>query len=135
MAYRIEQNGYEFKGVKLGSKCIVDGEETMVIGFDEDDGDDPSFIAVISQVRDDLKLLQSGAVTVILEKYGDYYYDWVAPHEIKLIEDDEVNLTQSISQIHVADILEDVLQMDMTDPDEAYDIRCILNECIKSLRA
>jgi len=137
MGYRIEQEGFEFQGVKLGQKCIMDDEETIVIGFDEDEYNHERFIVVKSKGKvGDMKLSQSGVVTVILNKCGSYYYDWVSLSEIELIEPltDEENPPYAISPIHVADILEDIIKMDMSDPEVATDIVCIIVDCIRSLR-
>jgi len=133
MEYRIEQEGYEFNGVKLGSKHLYGNEEVIVIGFDE--YDDCDFIAINYDDNYTPSIIKkSSFVTVILNGYSDSIYEWVSKSELKLIEEsvDEENLPQSISPIHVADILEDVLQMKWYD--EADEIREILNECIKSLR-
>lgn len=129
MGYIIEKEGYEYRGVKLGQKCIYFGDESTVIGFDEND--DGSFIAIRMDNYDGIH--ESECATIVLKGHEKYGYDWMCLDDIELLPYEEI-LSQQISPIHVADVLEDVLKMDMTDPDEAFDIRCIITECIKSLR-
>lgn len=133
MGYRIEQEGFEFRGVKLGQKCIVDGEETIIIGFDKDD--DYRFILVKDNGDYGSRVDSSDCITTLLEGHEDSLYEWRNLDDIELIESsiDEENLPQSISPIHVADILEDVLKMDMYE--EPDTIAQIIRDCITSLRA
>jgi len=137
MGYRIEQEGFEFQGVRLGQKCLLDDEEVTVIGFDEDEGITERFIVVKAQgCNGDMIISQSRVVTVILNKYEDCYYDWVSLHEIEFINliVDELNPPKQISPIHVADILEDAADNWIKDESNCADSYNIINRCIEALR-
>ena len=134
MNYKIEQEGFELRGVKLGQKCFFNGSETFVIGFDVDQTED--FIAIKDSSDVGYPFSTTVFNCVILSGYENSDYDWVSKDEITLLpfipSDD--SLPTEISHVHVADILEDLLEMDMDNEDEQFNIRCIINECIKSLR-
>ena len=143
MGYRIEQEGFEFQGVRLGQKCKdFKNEDAIVIGFDMEEDETSSFIMISNNSNSgSIVASKSSCVDVILSGYELTQYNWGGLKDIDMSDKmdemlnaiDELNPPKQISPIHVADILEDTLQMAWYD--QADEIREILNECIKSLRA
>lgn len=122
MLYKLKPKGYEYRGVRLGDKCIYNGKETIVIGFDEDDKCE--FIAVlydssIDEIRDSM-------ATIIMDGYERNDYYWVQKLSLEFIK--ECTTNQPISLVHIADVLEDVIH-----EDEIIDVEKI-KLCIESLR-
>lgn len=130
MGYRIEKEGYEYRGVKLGQKCVWEGEEFTVIGFDEND--DLSFIAI--NIVDPFGICEASCVTVILEGCEKDGYEWVELDDIQLHPYEE-SPPQQISQIHVPEVLTDVLNMDWSGELELAEIRNTIQQCINSLNS
>jgi len=143
MEYRIEQYGFEFQGVRLGQKCKdFKNEDAIVIGFDMEEDETSSFIMISNNSNSgSIVASKSSCVDVILSGYELTQYDWGGLKDIDMSDKmdemlntiDELNPPKQISPIHVADILEDVLKMDMYE--EPNTITQIIRECIKSLRA
>jgi hypothetical protein len=136
MSYRVEQEGFEYRGYKLGQNVVYEGKQVKIIGFDEEDDD--LFIAVNCMYQT-VKIGESLA-TVILQGMELSSYDWAMGGEITNISvgeinNDEENLPPSISPIHVPDILTDILNMDWTSTDDLLEIHVMIQRCIDSLNS
>jgi hypothetical protein len=137
MGYRIEKEGYEYRGVKLGQKCICFDEETIVIGFD--DHDCVEFI-VVSDVNNDSsdEIATSDYVDIILYKHEKDCYVWASLDDITLLpyEENEITPQPQISPIHAIDILEDEISklIENYPTIKQSDQLCWVNECIELIK-
>lgn len=82
------EEGYEYRGWKLGEKVMYGGKECIIIGFDEKDVD----IENIKNIILSGKLLENGILrvresihaTTVLYGWEDVtYWKWVKPSEIQ----------------------------------------------------
>ena len=138
MSYRFEKEGFEYLGIKLGQKCIYDGVECTVVGFDENEELGCQFIAInyTGAIKGELK--NSSLATVILEKYIESDYDWASEEGIKLLpftpSDSDENLPQQISPIHALEILEDEVNR-LTNKYGLGEELLVVKECISVLKS
>lgn len=138
MGYRIEQAGYEHRGYKLGEEVNLIGRDSTGIIVLFDLNDDTQFVVIkfegSSYPNIPLPISTTNYRIILDGQLNCENWEWFTETEIeKIITTDEENPPKQISPIHVADILEDTLQMKWYD--EADEIRETINECIKSLRA
>ena len=137
MSYRIEKEGFEYLGVQLGQKCIYDGVECTVIGFDER-GLDEYFIAVSCTELSDDAIGDLSLIAVILEDCLELNFDWASKSEIQLLPfapsiSDE-NLPSQISPIHALEILEDEVNRLTHKYGLGEELR-VVKECISVLKS
>lgn len=106
--YRIEQEGYEYLGIRLGQKCLYFGTETTVIGFDENEDDENCAFLMIENKNRTMETKNSSYLTTLLDGYEESGYNWIYLGEVTMIKSEEDEfLSKSISQIHALDVLED----------------------------
>ena len=82
MNYKIEQEGYEYRGYKLGQMT----NRGMIIGFDTRCDDNYSFIAVESD-KSIFNIEDFGYASVILERYKYSMHQWWCANEIEVSEE------------------------------------------------
>jgi hypothetical protein len=136
MLYRIEKEGFEIRGVKLGQKCIYDGVETIVIGLDIELAGD--FIAIRDFSNDKYPLSTTTFDCVILYKHDNFSYNWVSKDDIILLpftpSDSDENLPPQISPTHALEIMEDEVNRLTHKYGLGEELR-VVKECISVLKS
>lgn len=93
---RIEEKGYEYRGIKLGQRCNFEGEEYIIIGFDEYGIINKNFIAInCSYIKNSLQESSYLNDMVALNQYESSFYKWVNLNEIELLPYEDNNTIQS----------------------------------------
>lgn len=130
---RIEDEGYEYEGLKLGQKVIANGLETRIIGFGNGWNGEGRNLAIVEIESDGSALKDSISAIVRLRECAYVSYEYYEFDEITLVGDEP---DTSISPVHVLDILEDAIEQCIID-DLGYmnDIVSTMRECLKILRS
>lgn len=153
MSYRIEKNGFEVRGFKLGQKVVLDDDknERVIIGFSEDGAS--HFIAISTQFGSEMR--HSEYATVVLDGYESTSYQWESQYCLSIVETNETaqedlsdsQLPQDVSSIHAIEILEDVMKDEFVHEyffgnDEGKLFSCytqeqmnIMKQCIEVLKS
>lgn len=98
MSYKIEKAGYEYRGYKLGEKVMYNGQESMIIGFDENEtSPNEKFIAVLSDKKKN-GIKNSIAVNTVLDVADELNlkYAWVYESDITRLIKPKSKLTSTI---------------------------------------
>ena len=97
MSYKVEKAGYEFRGYKLGEKVMYRGEETMIIGFDENEKASGPFLAIESCVS---YITHDGYLTSVLDtaEKKDIKFSWVLGSIITPIKEKEKPMEKKMTK-------------------------------------
>ena len=104
--YEIKEEGYEYKGFKLGqmtNKCKIIGFDTINI--------EPSIVTDSNIDGNDIKLSESEYVSVILKGYEDSEFSWFSGKELQVIGDnspEEITSTMK-TQLNVIQQIRNVI--------------------------
>ena len=82
MSYEIKEEGYEYRGFKLGQMT----NHGKIIGFDTRCNDENLFIATVSTIDgNNILIKDSEYITIILRGHGDLEFSWFEETDIELI--------------------------------------------------
>lgn len=100
MSYEIKEEGYEYKGFKLGQMT----NKGKIIGFDIYGCD--NFIAINNNISEyDYNISESDYVDIILKDFENYSFSWFNPNKLELIEElppiskTQLNVIQQIRNV------------------------------------
>jgi len=101
---RIEKEGYEYRGFKLGEKVMYTchsfpSEIRTIIGFDEDEGE------VFIMLSGDASMIHEYLTLKMVALADTTDFEWAHINEVEKLNSE--TLPQLISPIHALDILED----------------------------
>lgn len=111
---RFRRKGYEYKGFELGKNVMHDGEECIIIGFDETSSRD--FIALYTGSPSGThRITDSKYATTILERYeNETYWKWVIPSRIQPIQP----LKDDVLSIEITKLNDQYSAVEITYQDE-----------------
>ena len=93
MSYEIKEEGYEYRGFKLGQMTIYG----KIIGFDTRNV--TPFIVTDNNIDEhNIPLSESSYVSVILKGYEDFEFSWFSEKELQLVNDDNPEELPPISK-------------------------------------
>lgn len=110
---RLREIGYEYKGWKLGEKvrCKDDGEEYIIVGFDE--SGDCGFIA-INRAYTSYNIEMSGNTTSYI-KTDSHYFEWIRQDEIEKLEG---NMKKEVLILEYQDVFDEKVAVRVAYQDE-----------------
>lgn len=131
MSYVVREEGYEYRGFKLGQSVVYNGEIRKIVGFDEKRLDINYFV-LLNEGVEELSFTWD-SITSILEEFTFTYPQniigtWARQELVSVIADEpsDDQLPQEISSTHAIEILEDTL----SDYEIIYeDSNCLGHNC------
>ena len=98
MSYKVEKAGYEFRGYKLGEKVMYRGEETMIIGFDENEKVSGAFLAI--SITSGNEITHNAYLTSVLDtaKNKCIKFRWVSELIVTPIQESEKPMEKKMTK-------------------------------------